>query len=241
MYKWKKTFAKPHAFANIAAYQAKDPDPDNLKDGPATESNPYGVKALADGSVLVADAANNDVLHVSKDGAISTVARLKPRMVAAPGGKLVPSEAVPTSVAVGPGGDWYVGELRGGPGTPGTSQIWRIKHGATNAVCDPAKPNQGDCRRFADGLSAIVGLDSYREGSLYAVSLTKAGLAGLEGKQPDLVGGVYRVRSGAGRSVEVATGHRFLVPGGISVAKNRLYVTDHSLIPKDGRLVSIPR
>ena len=60
------------ALADIAAYQETDPDPDpyNLPgDGlPPEESNPVGVAALPDGSVLVADAAANDLLRVYPNG-----------------------------------------------------------------------------------------------------------------------------------------------------------------------------
>ena len=121
------------ALADIAAYQQTDPDPYNLADDPA-ESNPFGVAALGDGSVLVSDAAANDLLRVYPNGRIETVARLKPRVVAVPdelpdadgegnplppGGTMLPSEAVATSVTVGADGYYYVGELRGFPATPG--------------------------------------------------------------------------------------------------------------------------
>ena len=43
-------------------------------------------------------------------------------------------------MTVGSDGYWYVGELRGFPATPGTSEIWRIKPGTVGAVCDPEKP-----------------------------------------------------------------------------------------------------
>ena len=45
-----------------------------------------------------------------------------------------------TSVTVGPDGYWYVGELRGFPATPGTSQIWRIKPGTVDAIVRPGEP-----------------------------------------------------------------------------------------------------
>jgi len=152
--------------ADIAKYQAKDPDPYNQADSP-TETNPFGVAALRDGTVLVSDAANNDLLRVWPNGTIKTVARLKPRWVktpaglgseAPPAGTPFLAEAVATSVTVGSDGYWYVGELRGFPATPGTSQIWRIKPGSVGAVCDPVKPWKGNCKRYADGYTSIVDL-----------------------------------------------------------------------------------
>src|SRR4029450_3304746 len=123
---------------------------------------------LPDGSVLVSDAAANDLLRVYPHGRIITVARLKPRGVAVPhelrhvgfppAGTLLPSEDVATSVTVGADGYYYVGELRGFPATPGTSQVWRIAPGSVNAVCDPEAPATGACRRYADGFTSIVDL-----------------------------------------------------------------------------------
>jgi hypothetical protein len=177
----------PVVVADIGKYQATDPDPYNQADSP-TESNPFGVAALNDGTVLVSDAANNDLLRVWPNGKIKTVARLKPRLVEVPpglpatdpeGNPLPPagtpinSEAVATSVTVGSDGYWYVGELRGFPATPGKSQIWRIKPGSVGAVCDPVKPNRGNCQRYADGYTSIVDLAGGPRGVLSVVQLAR--------------------------------------------------------------------
>ena len=173
----------PVVVANIAKYQQNDPDPYDLENNP-TDSNPFGVAALNDGTVLVSDAAGNDLLRVWPNGKIKTVARLKPRVVKVPAGlpaelglppagTPIPSEAVATSVTVGSDGYWYVGELRGVPATPGTSQIWRIKPGSVNAVCDPVKPNRGNCQRYADGYTSIVDLAGGPHGVLSVVQLAR--------------------------------------------------------------------
>ena len=102
LYRWRPGWAEPRLMADIAAYQETDPDPYDLEDTPE-ESNPYGVTALRHGGVLVADAANNDLLKVSRRGRVSTVAVLKPRVVKAPegagppAGTPIPSEAVAPS------------------------------------------------------------------------------------------------------------------------------------------------
>lgn len=228
--------AKP--IADIAAYQEHDPDPYNLE-GPPTESNPFGVAALKDGSVLVADAAGNDLLRVYPNGHIVTVARLKPRTVAVPpglppeldgmpippAGTKVGAEAVATSVTVGSDGYWYVGELRGFPATPDTSQIWRIKPGSRNAVCNPERPNKGDCRRFADGLTSVVDLAPGRHGSIYALELVQQSWLQWElGLVDPPIGGLFRVRPGGSRT-EVAAG-QLILPGGVDTGpRGRLYVT----------------
>jgi hypothetical protein len=227
------------AVADIAAYQQTDPDPDDLE-GVPEESNPFGVAALPDGSALVADAAGNDLLRVYPGGRIVTVARLKPRVVRVPealpdeiggdplppAGTRVPSEAVPTSVAVGADGHYYVGELRGFPATPGTSQVWRIAPGSVNAVCDPKAPHRGDCRRYADGFTSIVDLGAGRDGSIYVVELVKRSWLQWElGLVDPPVGGLFRIPPGGGAPVELARG-KLVLPGGVDVGKNGVvYVT----------------
>ncbi|MFB9313973.1 ScyD/ScyE family protein [Nocardioides plantarum] len=241
LYRWRPGWDAPRPFADIGAYQVGDPDPADLEDLPA-DSNPFGLAALADGSVLVADAAGNDLLRVDKHGDITTVARLLPRVVEVPeglpelppeaGGPLppagtpIPSEAVATSVTVGPDGAWYVGELRGFPATPGTSQVWRIKPGTVGATCDPEAPWTGRCTRYADGLTSVVDLAAGSRG-VYALELSKqswfATELGLPGSE---IGGLYLIgkhRHGT-RLHELAT-DRLLTPGGVDVVGRDVYVT----------------
>jgi hypothetical protein len=239
LYRW--TRAKGvQAVADIAAYQQTDPDPDNLE-GPPEESNPYGVAALRDGSALVADAAGNDLLRVYPSGRIVTAARLKPRVVEVPeelpdedpegnplppAGTPLPSEAVATSVTVGADGYYYVGELRGFPATPGTSQIWRIAPGSVNAVCDPEAPRKGACRRFADGFTSIVDLGAGRHGSIYVVELVKRSWLQWElGLVDPPVGGLFRISKHGRSPVELAP-DQLVLPGGVDVDKHgTVYVT----------------
>jgi len=219
------------ALADIGAYQVIDPDPYNVTLAP-DESNPFGVAPLPDGSVLVSDAAGNDLLRVYPDGDILTVARLKPRTVTAPGGAGPPagtqvlSEAVATSVTVGADGYYYVGELRGVPATPGTSQVWRIAPNSVNAICDPLAPSSGPCQRYKDGFTSIVDLDAGSDGSIYVVELAKQSwlqwLAGLGGPP---IGSVRRIAPNAGAVSELVPG-QLLLPSGIAVTSdNAVYVT----------------
>ncbi|MFF0268448.1 ScyD/ScyE family protein [Kribbella sp. NPDC004536] len=214
----------PVVVADIAKYQATDPDPYNQADSP-TESNPFGVAALRDGTVLVSDAANNDLLRVWPNGLIRTVARLKPRTVkvpdglgdeAPPAGSPFVAEAVATSVTVGPDGYWYVGELRGFPATPGTSEIWRIRPGSVGAVCDPVKPWKGSCTRYADGYTSIVDLAGGPHGTLAVVELDTASWLAFESGGPT-VGALFLQYPGrhhqAGYKRELVRGQLNL-PGG---------------------------
>ena len=68
---------------NLAAYQAGDPDPVDHDDPPnPIESNPYGLTVMKNGDALVADAAGNDIIRVTPDGAAITVARFDLEAVA---------------------------------------------------------------------------------------------------------------------------------------------------------------
>lgn len=254
LYKWRHGWDHPKPVADIGAYQATDPDPFD-QEGFPEDSNPFGLAALRDGSVLVADAAGNDLLRVhprkhGKKAHIVTVARLKPRVVEVPeglpelppemGGPLPPagtpitSEAVATSVTVGGDGYWYVGELRGFPATPETSQLWRVKAGSVGAVCDPAKPfKKGNrCKRFADGLTSIVDVATTPHGIL-ALSLSKKSWfqweLGVEGSE---IGGLFHVRFWGKRGAAVPDPRiQELVkdqlpnPGGVDATRNAIYVT----------------
>lgn len=229
LYKWRPGWKDVRIVADIARYQAKDPDPYDLENFPE-DSNPFGLAALKDGTVLVADAAGNDLLRVwphRKPGhRIKTVARIKPRTVTMPAGlpegpppgTPMLAEAVATSVTVGNDGYWYVGELRGFPATPGTSEIWRIKPGTKNALCKPLKPRNGPCKRYIDGLTSIVDLGAGRRG-IYAVELSKMSWMALEGGAPGSdIGALMLVknRKHANRVHEMVPG-QLHVPGGVDV------------------------
>ncbi|QYJ05347.1 ScyD/ScyE family protein [Nocardioides panacisoli] len=240
LYKWRWGWSAPRPVADIGAYQARDLDPYD-QEGHPEESNPFGLAALKDGTVLVADAAGNDLLRVWPGGRIKTVARFTPRVVETPeglpevppeeGGPLppagtpIPAESVPTSVTVGKDGYWYVGELRGFPATPGTSQIWRIKPGSTDAVCDSERWWRGRCTRYADGLTSITDLATGSRG-IYALSLSKAGWLPLEFGAPGAeVGGLYLVGKRGHRTWtrEIAP-DQLMIPGGVDVRGHQIRV-----------------
>ena len=60
------------ARCDIGAYQRTDPDPFDTENFPE-QSNPNGLAIIDGANFLVADAANNDLLHITKQGSIETV------------------------------------------------------------------------------------------------------------------------------------------------------------------------
>ncbi len=238
----KSAFGGFRPVADIAAYQATDPDPDNGDDGPADESNPYGLAALPNGEVLVADAANNDVLRVDKRGRIRTVARFAREVVSTdhipgfPGPSALPAESVPTSIAVTRNAI-YVGELKGFPFRPSSSKIYRIGLDALGATCSATAPNQS-CRVVEDGLTAIqdIAVDPWT-GAMYVYELAADGTLAFEegldtGQIPPAV--LLELRHGQRR--ELAAG-QLSQPGGVVAALGKVHVTDE--VFTGGRLLRV--
>jgi sugar lactone lactonase YvrE len=238
---------EPTVLADIAAYQETDPDPDNQAESP-TQSNANGLAVLGGGRFLVTDAANNDLLLVD-DGEITTVARFKPEAVPWPAGlplsefpeqppvgTPVLAEAVPTAVAVGPDGNWYVSELKGFPFHPGSSRIWRIKRGAESATCDPEQPNRA-CRTVETGFTSVIDLAFGDDGELYVLEIAKAGLLAVEFLNAPPIGGLWRVEDGSKTELEP---DELMAPGGVAVDDENLYVTTGTIFgPGAGAVVRI--
>ncbi|GAA1902551.1 ScyD/ScyE family protein [Lapillicoccus jejuensis] len=95
------------------------------------DAHPYSVAALADGTWAVADAGGNDILRITTDGTVSTMAVLPPQPItitaeqaAALGaptcivGTTYRFEPVPTDVEQAPDGRLWVTTLPGGPEGP---------------------------------------------------------------------------------------------------------------------------
>lgn len=94
---------RTRTFADLAAFEAdNDPDQDQPATGP--DSNPYAVLPQHGGSVLAVDAGGNDLLRIGPGGRISVVTVFPVETVSGS-----PVDPVPTTVARGPDGAYYVG------------------------------------------------------------------------------------------------------------------------------------
>jgi hypothetical protein len=118
---------------DIAAFEAaNNPDGRLHDDGtPFYDSNPFGLLALP-GRHIVTDAGGNDLLRMDANGDITLLAVFHSRGTTPPRPSFAPpqfdqfTDAVPTSVAVGPDGAYYVSELTGVPFTDGRANIYRV-------------------------------------------------------------------------------------------------------------------
>ncbi|MUP45983.1 ScyD/ScyE family protein [Gramella sp. BOM4] len=180
---------KARMLANLFAFEEH-----NNPDGDDINSNPYSVASLGGDEALVVDAGANDLLRVDNQGNIEVVTVFPREMVSTahikslagcPGtipficnlDDEIPAQAVPTSVVVGPDGYYYVGELKGIPGTPNESNIWKISPTASEAECG----SSADCvKAFDGGFTSIVDMTFGPDGRLYVVELDENSWAAIE-------------------------------------------------------------
>lgn len=207
-----QTAPSRRSIARIDKYEF-DHNPDHRK----ADSNPYTVAIDPAGGWVVADAAANDLLHVSAAGRVSVLAVFHARHER---GVRKAVESVPTSVAVGPDGAFYVGELRGDAAPQNSARVWRVAPGEKPSV-------------FASGFNRIVGIDFGPDGSLFVAELTTA--RSLSG---GAAGAVIR-QTADGTRTDLAPGE-LDAPGGVAVGGDgTVYVSVDSLSARRGRVVRI--
>ena len=187
---------------DISAYEQT-----NNPDGNVPDSNPYGILA-GPGQRVVTDAGGNDLLRVGANGSISTLAVFPAR----PGRS---TDSVPTSVAVGPDGAYYVGELTGVPFVVNTARIYRVVPGLPVETYGPT-------------FSFIIDLEWGPDGHLYV--LQHASLAGLTGP-----GILYRLESD-GTKTPIVTD--LIAPGGIAFGPDgAIYISNRSVLAGAGEVL----
>jgi hypothetical protein len=237
------------AYRNAHPQPPCDPTPDDLEDLEiwcdndrpplATESNAYGIAVLPERRTLVTDAAGNELLLVKPGNRVVGVAKFPNHVVSAehvglPPGSMHAAEPVPTSVAVGPDGYWYVGELTGFPFTAGASRIWRIAPWARGVTCSEEHPTKA-CEVWKTGFTSIIDLDFGEDHALYVAEIIHSSVLNLF-NGTDTVGAVWRVKGESRR--QIAEGQLNIV-GGIAVGRDdTLYVTTWS-VTNEGQVVRI--
>jgi hypothetical protein len=242
---WK---GQPKLVANLFEFEtANNPDGNQPFD-----SNPFDVRALGSKTALVVDAGGNALLKVSRNGHVKVLAVFPDELVSTanikklagcPGSGAdfcglpdeMPAQAVPTSVAIGPDGYYYVGELKGFPGPTGESNIWRVSPRASGAVCGESKK----CVKVFDGgFTSIIDL-TFRKGKLYVAEMDEASWAAVEIFQ-DGVGGTVDVCSLKKHTCrEVAGGIPQLTA--ITFTKGgKLWATQNSLVENGAEVVRVP-
>jgi hypothetical protein len=233
--------------ADLGAFEANvNPD------GGAVDSNPFKVAALPGRRALVADAAANALLIVSRSGKVDWVATLPQQLVSTsnlkrlvecpdplPGWEFacdlprrIPAEPVATSIAVGPDGAYYVGELKGFPAPRNRSRIWRIEPGTLHAECGSSP----DCSVVARGFTSIVDLGFTREGDLIVSEIDRASWLAVEPDINKATFGWVSVCDLGSWNCEV---NRVRTPIGVQGTRRHVFATEHSLDPANAGVVRV--
>jgi hypothetical protein len=214
--------------ADLAAYEQRaNPD------GGAVDSNPYAVLGAprgggsrgADGGPgrdsirVVVDAGGNDLLAVHGERHVRTLAVFPSRTVSFQG-QQIPMQAVPTTVAKGRDGAYYVGELTGFPFPVGGARVYRVVPGHKAQI-------------YARGFTNIIDIAFDASGRLYVLEIAHNGLLA---DQP--FGALLRVNKDGSRTLLVDKGLFF--PGGLVVrSPHTMYVTNCGICPDTGEVLRL--
>jgi sugar lactone lactonase YvrE len=206
--------------ADLAAHEeAENPD------GTELDTNPYGI-AMDGDDLIVADAGGNSLLRVTLDGDVETIAVFEPRLVPAPPfipADEMPMESVPTNVAVGPDGNYYVAELSGFPFPVGGANVYQVTP-------------DGDVSLYAEGFTNIGDLAFDSDGRLYVLEIVSGGLLNID-EEAAMAGDVSSIASRIVR-VEADGSHtQIMHPGmlfatGLAIGDSgELYVVNMAVLP----------
>lgn len=203
--------------ADLGAYETK-----NNPDGTSTDSNPYSLAVLDDGSFAVADAGANDVIGVTADGkTLSTLGVFAARPNPLPFGPPT-FQAVPTGLTVGPDGALYVGELTGFPYPAGSADVFRLD------------PKTGISTVVASGFTNIGDITFGPDGKLYVLQISTNGLASKLGPGP---GALIEVDTKTGQKTVLGTTGLFFPTGLTAGPDNALYISNLGVSPGGGQVL----
>jgi sugar lactone lactonase YvrE len=191
--------------ADVARHEARESPA-----GCPVDSNPYGIIANA-GSRTMTDAGGNALLNVATNGGIWTISTF-------PSQPARSTDAVPTSIVIGPDGAYYVGELTGLPFAVGSARVYRVVLGRDPEV-------------FLEGFTAILDLAFGPDGSLYVLQHATGPF--LSGN-----GALIRVAPNGTRTTVASAG--LLNPTSVAVGPDgALYVSNRGIFPGTGEVVRI--
>ena len=237
--------------ANLFAFEEKwDPD------GAGVDSNPFDVASLGGNAALVVDAGGNDLMRVSNQGKIQLLATFPDELVSTANFQdlvgcdgdpipdfaficdipAMPAQSVPTSVAVGPDGYYYVGELKGFPAPTGESSIWRVAPGASWAECGSSP----DCTKVFDGgFTSIIDLAFGPDGRLYVAELDEDSWAAVEILQTGS-GGTVNACDLTSLTCEIVASDIPILTSITFGKDGKLWVAKNALIPPIAEVSALP-
>jgi hypothetical protein len=208
--------------ADVWAFERAN-NPDAAVGNALVDSNPVDV--LADARrLLVPDAGGNTLLRVSRRGRISVLSLFPNVDTPGPGGGIIPMQAVPTGVVLGPDGAYYVSQLTGFPFPVGGSRVFRVDR------------DTGERTDYATGFTNVIDLDFGRDGTLYVLEIDRDSFLG-----PSTDGGLWKVPPGGGTPERIGLPAGTLTePGGIAVGwRGRLFASNHAREADAGEVLEI--
>lgn len=198
-------------------------NPDTNGGSGRVDANPVDVEL--DGLKMIwADAGGNSLNAVNAFGRASNLAVFanRPGVPNPFGGPPIDMQAVPTSVEVGPDGNYYVSQLTGFPFPVGGANIYKVS------------PRGGTPKVVAGGFTMIMDLAFAKDGTLYVLEIDSNNLL-----QPGDEGAIYAIdRKGKRRKLALPAGS-LPFPGGLTIGKDGLYATINAGSPGGGKVVRI--
>jgi hypothetical protein len=194
----------------------------NNPDGQDVITNLYDL-LIEDNTAYVLDAGGNDLFSQRAFGSKPTLETVFPtRTTTDPlTGEAVVRQPVPTSVAVGPDGAFYVGELTGFPFQAGTAQVYRI-----NA--------EGQPEVYAGGFTNIVDLAFDNSGGLYVLEYDADGI--LNGSDA----GALIYVSPDGKTRTTIADDQLINPTGLEIGSDGdIYISNKGFIAGQGEVLRL--
>ncbi|MEH2402878.1 ScyD/ScyE family protein [Nostoc sp.] len=208
--------------ADLANYElANNPDKGDLI------SNPFSL--LLDGNnIITVDTGANELLSVGTDGsnlkAIATIPRqtlTNPVFPTDTSSSPFEIQAVPTNVAKGPDGAYYISQLTGFPFPEGKAKIYRVG-------------SDGQPTVYSDGFTQLTDLTFDPEGNLYALQYANQSLW-----KGNVDGSVIKIATDGTRTT-ILSGNGLESPTGLTIgADGDIYVTNRGDSPGLGQVLKI--
>ncbi|ASC71611.1 hypothetical protein XM38_025640 [Halomicronema hongdechloris C2206] len=195
---------------------------DNPDDG-AFLNNPFDLEIIGE-TFYIADPGGNNFYSADLDGNVALNAVFPPEMIEG-----TDFERVPTSVAVGPDGAFYIGELTGNFSPPGSARVLRLLPG-------------GEPEVFAEGFTQIIGLDFDSKENLYVLEFSVNPDAPIptDGSDQEFTGALFKVAADGNRSTVIGPNEGLVGPGGITVGPDdAVYISNFGTTVGTGQVVRV--
>ena len=135
-------------------------------------------------------------------------------------------DPVPTSVAVGPDGAYYVGQLTGFPFPPGGASVFRVSP-------------EGEVTTYASGFTNVIDVAFGPDGTLYVLEIARDGLLAADPAAGPPAGGLWKVPPDGGTPERIEV-EGLVMPGGMAVADDgTIYISTCAVCPDAGSIVSL--